>query len=77
MKKVLLLAAIAFGFNAFSQDAMTDKLLQTEITPNAAAKEKIEDIILKRGGAINNNYDRQVLACRRRRLPRRVAGRQS
>ena len=57
MKKVLLLAAIAFGFNAFSQDAMTDKLLQTEITPNAAAKEKIEDIILKRGGAINNNYD--------------------
>ena len=57
MKKVLLLAAIAFGFNAFSQDAITDKLLQTEITPNAAAKEKIEEIILKRGGAINNNYD--------------------
>ena len=57
MKKVLLLAAIAFGFNAFAQDAITDKLLQTEITPNAAAKEKIEDIISKRGGAINNNYD--------------------
>ncbi len=57
MKKVLLLAALAFGFNAFSQDAMTNKLLQTEIIPNAAAKEKIEDIILKRGGAINNNYD--------------------
>ena len=57
MKKVLLLAAIALWFNAFSQDAITDKLLQTEITPNAAAKEKIEEIILKRGGAINNNYD--------------------
>lgn len=57
MKKVLLLAAVAFGLNGFAQDAMATKLLQTEITPDAAAKEKIEDIILKRGGAVDNNYD--------------------
>ena len=57
MKKVLLLAAVAFGLNAFAQDAATNKLLKAEITPDAAAKEKIEDIILKRGGAVDNNYD--------------------
>ena len=38
MKKVLLLAAVAFGLNGFAQDAMVNKLLQTEITPDAAAK---------------------------------------
>src|SRR6056300_678311 len=57
MKKVLLLAAVALGFNAIGQEAATSKLLQSEITPNAAAKEKVENIISKKGGAIAGQYD--------------------
>lgn len=57
MKKVLLLAAVALGFNAMGQEAVTSKLLQTEITPDAAAKEKVEDILMQRGGAVAGQYD--------------------
>ena len=57
MKKVLLLAAVAFGFNTMAQEAMNTRLLQAEITPDAAAKEKVEDILFKRGGAVDANYD--------------------
>lgn len=57
MKKVLLLAAVALGFNAIGQEAATSKLLQNEITPNAAAKEKVEDIISKKGGAVAGQFD--------------------
>ena len=57
MKKVLLLAAVALGFNAIGQEAATSKLLQSEITPDAAAKEKVENIISKKGGAIAGQYD--------------------
>ena len=57
MKKVLLLAAVALGFNAMGQEAATSKLLQTEITPDAAAKEKVEDILMQRGGAVAGQYD--------------------
>lgn len=57
MKKVLLLAAVALGLSAVGQDAMNSRLLQTEITPTTAAKEKVEDILIKRGGALDANYD--------------------
>lgn len=57
MKKVLLLAAVALGLSAVGQDAMNSRLLQTEITPSSAAKEKVEDILFKRGGALDANYD--------------------
>jgi hypothetical protein len=57
MKKVLLLAAVALGLSAVGQDAMNSRLLQTEITPTSAAKEKVEDILIKRGGALDANYD--------------------
>lgn len=39
------------------QDAMNSRLLQTEITPTSAAKEKVEDILINRGGALDANYD--------------------
>lgn len=57
MKKVLLLAAVALGLSAVGQDALNSRLLQTEITPSSAAKEKVEDILFKRGGALDANYD--------------------
>ena len=57
MKKVLLLAAVAFGFNAMGQDAASARLMQAELPVSTAAKEKIEDIILKRGGAVDDLYD--------------------
>lgn len=56
MKKVLLLAAVAFGLNASAQDAMNSRLMQAEITPDAAAREKIEDLHI-RGGAVDGRYD--------------------
>ena len=57
MKKVLLLAAVALGLSTMGQDAMNSRLLQTEITPTSAAKEKVEDILINRGGALDANYD--------------------
>lgn len=45
MKKVLLLAAVAFGLNASAQDAMNSRLMQAEITPDAAAREKLRTYI--------------------------------
>ena len=57
MKKVLLLAAVAFGFNAMGQDAASARLMQAELPVSTAAKEKIEDIMLKRGGAIDGRFD--------------------
>ena len=57
MKKVLLLAAVAFGFNAMGQDAASARLMQAELPVSTAAKEKIEDIMLKRGGAVDDLYD--------------------
>ena len=57
MKKVLLLAAVALGFNAMAQDAANARLMQAELPVSSAAKEKIEDIILKRGGAVDELYD--------------------
>jgi len=40
MKKVLLLAAVAFGFNAMGQDAASARLMQAELPVSTAAKEK-------------------------------------
>ena len=57
MKKVLLLAAVALGLSTMGQDAMNSRLLQTEITPTSAAKEKVEDLLINRGGALDANYD--------------------
>jgi hypothetical protein len=57
MKKVLLLAAVALGLSTMGQDSMNSRLLQTEITPTSAAKEKVEDILINRGGALDANYD--------------------
>jgi hypothetical protein len=57
MKKNLLLAALVLGFGTMGQDAMNSRLLRTEITPSSAAKEQVKDILLKRGGALDANYD--------------------
>lgn len=57
MKKVLLLAAVALGFSAVAQDAVNARLMQAELPVSSAAREKIEDIILKRGGAVDELYD--------------------
>ena len=56
MKKVLLLAAVALGLSTVGQEAMNNRLLKTE-TPSSAAKEQVEDILFKRGGALDANYD--------------------
>ena len=56
MKKVLLLAAVALGLSTMGQDAINNRLLKTE-TPSSAAKEQVEDILFKRGGALDANYD--------------------
>ena len=58
MKKVLLLAAVAFGLNGFAQDAIATKLLQTEITPDAAAKEKIAQEIAAAADARKDDDDK-------------------
>jgi len=47
MKKVLLLAAVALGFSAVAQDAVNARLMQAELPVSSAAREKIENIILK------------------------------
>jgi len=57
MKKVLLLAAVALGFSAVAQDAVNARLMQAELPVSSAAREKIEDIIFKRGGAVDELYD--------------------
>jgi hypothetical protein len=48
---------VALGLSTMGQDAMNSRLLQTEITPTSAAKEKVEDILINRGGALDANYD--------------------
>ena len=57
MKKVLLLAAVAVGFSTVAQDAVNARLMQAELPVSSAAREKIEDIIFKKGGAIDELYD--------------------
>ena len=57
MKKVLLIAAVALGFSAVAQDAVNARLMQAELPVSSAAREKIEDIIFKRGGAVDDLYD--------------------
>jgi hypothetical protein len=48
---------VALGFSAVAQDAVNARLMQAELPVSSAAREKIEDIILKRGGAVDDYYD--------------------